>query len=147
MTDDVSGPTGPVEYPVLRQIRDLLTEEEPLVAGTAYDDPVNPTELVVSLSTGRDAPGRFEITWWARDAYRFHYTEPDGIDFRFDRHPKADAPDAHFHPPPDGGDAEPSFLGRETQPQVVTRAVVGRWRRAIVDGDGVETLNEGADSA
>lgn len=141
MDEDISGPTGPVDYPVLRQIRDLLVDEEPLVASASFDDPVHPTELVVTLSTGMDAPGRFEITWWRRGAYRFHYTEDGGVDFRFDYHPKADDPDAHFHPPPNAGRARPSFLAGATQPQVVTRAVVARWRRAIVDGAGLEALN------
>jgi len=75
--------------------------EEPLVDSAAIDDPVNPTELVVAFSSGLDTAGRMEITWWNRGAYRYHYTEPDGIDFRFDNHPNTHAPDAHFHPPPD----------------------------------------------
>lgn len=141
MTDEFSGPVGPVSFPALQQIRDLLLNEEPLVESTAFDDPMNPTELVVDLSTGLDSSGRFEITWWQRDAYRFHYTEPGGIDFRYDRHPKDGAPDAHFHPPPDGGQVELSFLVSVTQPQIVTRAVVSRWRAAIVDGEGLDALN------
>lgn len=141
MAGDLSGPVGPVEYPVLRQVRDLLLEEEPLVDATRFDDPVDPNELIVDLSSGFESPGRFEITWWKRGAYRYHYTEPGGIDLRFDNHPKDDAPDAHFHPPPDAGGAEPSFLGTETQPQIVTRAIVSRWRRAMIDGQGLEVLN------
>lgn len=141
MGGDLSGPVGPVEYAVLRQIRDQLSSEEPLVESAAFDDPVNPTELVVEFAAGLDSPGRLEITWWATGAYRFHYTEPDGVDFRFDRHPKESAPDAHFHPPPDAGCAEPSFLADVTRPQIATRAVVARWRRAIVEGAGLESLN------
>lgn len=141
MTGDLSGPVGPVDYPVLRQVRDILLEEEPLVDDTGFDDPVDPNELVVDLSSGFGSPGRFEITWWKRGTYRYHYTDPDGIDFRFDNHPKDDAPDAHFHPPADAGSAESSFLGTEVQPQIVTRAIVARWRRAIIDGDGLEALN------
>ena len=82
-----------------------------------------------------------EITWWKRGAYRYHYTEPDGVDFRFDNHPKDGAPNAHFHPPPDAGHAEPSFLSGVTQPQIVTRAVIRRWRQAMIEGHGVRTLN------
>lgn len=148
MTDDFSGSVGPVDYPVLRQIRDLLLEEEPLVESAGFDDPVNPTELVVEFTSGLERSGRFEISWWASGAYRFHYTEPSGIDFRFDNHPKADAPDAHFHPPPEAGPARPSFLTGVAQPQVVTRAILSRWRRAILDGSGLDALNldDGADS-
>jgi hypothetical protein len=135
MVDDISGPVGPVEYSVLRQLRELFLSDEPLVDTATLDDPANPTELVVEFTTGLESPGRFEITWWASGAYRFHYTEQDGLDFRFDRHPKADAPTAHFHPPPNAGRVELSFLTGVTQPQVVTRAVLARWRDAIV-GDG-----------
>lgn len=141
MTDDISGPVGPVDYPILQQIRDLLMEEEPLVESTTFDDPVNPTELIVEFSAGLDSPGRMEITWWKHGAYRYHYTEPDGVDFRFDYHPKNGAPDAHFHSPPNAGQAEPSFLAGVTQPQIVTRAVITRWRQAVVENSGLSSLN------
>jgi len=143
MASDVAGPVGPVDSVVLQQIRDLLVNEEPLVDSAVVDDPVNPTELVVAFSSGLDAAGRMEITWWKRGAYRYHYTEPDGIDFRFDNHPKANAPDAHFHPPPNAGAAEPSFLGEETQVQVVSRAVITRWREVTVEGEPLDALNVG----
>ncbi len=142
MSDDFAGPVGPVSYPVLVQIRDLLLSEEPLVSTTAFDNPVNPTELVVELSAGLDSPGRFEITWWEQEAYRFHYTEPEGLNFRFDSHPKDGAPAAHFHPPPAAGRAEPSFLDGISQSQVVTRAVMTRWRTALIDERDVTTLNQ-----
>lgn len=141
MAGDVAGPVGPVDSVVLQQIRDLLVTEEPLVDSAAIDDPVNPTELVVAFSSGLDTAGRIEITWWKSGAYRYHYTEPDGIDFRFDNHPKTNAPDAHFHPPPDAGAAEPSFLGEETQVQVVTRAVISRWREVAIEEESLDILN------
>lgn len=143
MAGDIAGPVGPVDSVVLQQIRDLLVTEEPLVDSAAIDNPVNPTELVVTFSAGRDAAGRMEITWWNTGAYRYHYTEPDGLDFRFDNHPKANAPDAHFHPPPDAGAAEPSFLGEETQLQVITRAVIRRWREVAIEGASLDALNAG----
>jgi hypothetical protein len=145
MADDISGPIGPLDFPSLQQIRDLLLSEEPLVESATFDDPVNPTELVVEFSSGVDAPGRLEITWWKRGAYRYHYTEPDGVDFRFDNHPKDGAPNAHFHPPPDAGHAEPSFLSGVTQPQIVTRGVITRWRQAVIEGHGLRTLNSNPD--
>lgn len=141
MTDDLAGPVGPVDTVVLQQIRDLVLQEEPLVEETSFDNPIGPTELVVELTTGMGDKGRFEITWWQRGAYRYHYTERDGIDFRFDRHPKDDAPDAHFHPPPDGGPPVRSVLQRVTQAQVVTRVVLRQWRAAIVDEEGLDVLN------
>ena len=45
MADDISGPIGPLDFPSLQQIRDLLLSEEPLVESATFDDPVNPTEL------------------------------------------------------------------------------------------------------
>lgn len=144
MADDIAGPVGPVDYPTFQQIRTLLVDEEPLVESTTFDDPVNPTELIVELSAGLGSPGRMEITWWERGAYRYHYTESDGIDFRFDRHPKDGAPDEHFHPPPDAGRAAPSVLAGVSQSQIVTRAVIARWRRAVIKGRGLESLNSDA---
>lgn len=142
MGEDVTGPLGPVDHPSLRQVREILLEEEPLAASVAFDDAVNPTELVVSFSVGLDAEGRMEITWWKSGAYRYHYTEPEGIDVRFDNHPKTGVPDAHFHPPPDAGTAVPSVLGDATQPQVVTRTVLSQWRKAIVEAEDIDVLNE-----
>jgi len=143
MGGDMDGPVGPVDVPVLRQLRDLILGEEPLSESVTFDDPVNPTELVVGFSTGYQSSGRMEITWWESGAYRFHYTETGGIDFRFDRHPKDDAPEAHFHPPPNAGVAVSSVLAGATHPQVVARAVLSQWRAAIVDAETVELLNEG----
>ena len=142
MTDRLSEPVGPVSYPVLKQIRDLLVTEEPLVEAAEFDTPVSPSELLVEFETGLETAGRFEITWWEAGAYRFHYTEPDGIDFRFDRHPKDGAPEAHFHPPPDAGTAEPSLLAGTSQPQVVTRVIVSQWRNAIIEQTDLTLLNE-----
>lgn len=142
MTDHLSKPIGPVSHPVLQQIRDIFLAEEPFVETTQFDTPVSPSELVIEFQSGLDAAGRFEITWWEEGAYRFHYTEPDGLDFRFDRHPKEAAPETHFHPPPDAGPAEPSILAGTTQPQVVTRVIITQWRNAILERGAPSLLNE-----
>ena len=142
MPDRLAEPVGPVSYPVLQQILDLLVAEEPLVEAAEFDTPVSPSELLVAFETGLETAGRFEITWWEAGAYRFHYTEPDGVDFRFDRHPKDGAPQAHVHPPPDAGAAEPSLLAGTTQPQVVTRVIVSQWRSAIIEQRDLTLLNE-----
>ena len=141
MTDCPSGSVGPVSYPILQQIRDIFLTEEPHVETTRFETPAHPTELVVEFETGLETAGRFEITWWEEDAYRFHYTE-DEIDFRFDRHPKKGAPQAHFHLPPDAGEAVPSLLTGITQPQVVTRVILGQWRQAIIDQGELTCLNK-----
>lgn len=142
MTDRLSKPIGPVSHPILQQIRDIFLTEEPLVETTQFDSPVSPSELVIKLQTGLDAPGRFEITWWEQGAYRFHYTEPDGLDFRFDRHPKDGAPESHFHPPPNAGPAEPSILAGTNQPQVVARVIGTQWRTAIIEERDLTLLNQ-----
>lgn len=142
MGEDITGSIGPVDRSSLRQVRELLLEEEPLAESVAFDDPVNTTELVVSFAVGFDAEGRLEITWWESGAYRYHYTEPEGIDVRFDNHPKSGVPDAHFHPPPEAGTAVPSVLRGTTQPQVVTRAVLSQWRKAVVEAEDIDALNE-----
>lgn len=46
---------------------------------------------------------RLDIRWYEGDEYSVHYLESwenDGWQCRWDRHPKPDAPAAHFHPPP-----------------------------------------------
>lgn len=142
MTDRLATPIGPVSHPILQQIRDIFLTEEPLVETTQFDTPVSPSELVIEFQSGLDAAGRFEITWWEQCAYRFHYTEPDGLDFRFDRHPKDGTPESHFHPPPDAGPAEPSMLAGTNQPQVVARVIGTQWRTAIIEERDLALLNE-----
>lgn len=141
MADDLDGPVGPIDYPALRQIRDLIGSEEPLADSVMFDDAANPTELIVTFTAGSDRPGRLEITWWQRGGYRFHYTESNGVDLRFDRHPKSGAPDTHFHPPPDAGPATASVLAGANRPQVVTRAVLARWREAVVGDTDLADIN------
>ncbi|WP_133305156.1 hypothetical protein [Halonotius pteroides] len=116
--------------------------EEPLVEAAEFDTPVSPSELLVKFETGLETAGRFEITWWEAGAYRFHYTEPGGIDFRFDKHPKDGAPQVHYHSPPDATTAEPSLLAGTSQPQVVTRVIVSQWRNAIIEQREPTLLNE-----
>ena len=142
MTDRLATPIGPVSHPVLQQIREIFLTEEPLLETTQFDTPVSPSELVIECQSGLDAPGRFEITWWEAGAYRFHYTEPDGVDFRFDRHPKDGAPETHFHPPPDAGPADSSLLAGTNQPQVVARVILSQWRIAVIEHGDLTLLNE-----
>lgn len=142
MTERISESVGPVSHPVLQQIREIFLAEEPLVETTRFDTPISPTELIVEFETGLNAAGRFEITWWEQDAYRFHYTETDGVDFRFDNHPKDSAPEAHFHPPPNAGVAEPSILDGITQPQIVTRVIHSQWRKAVIEQNDLTSINK-----
>jgi hypothetical protein len=124
---------GPIDAGALREIRDLIVEMEPLVETASLDDPVNPQTLSVELSDGiGDASAaRLDIRWSLTGNYAVHYTDDQGRDFRFDRHPKPDAPTRHFHPPPDAPSrpVEPSCI-TVSEVALVTRAVLHRWRDA-----------------
>lgn len=144
MTDgDRTGEFGPIDLPALRRIRNHWLEFEPLVDDTEYDDPVSPTELHVDLTDGigTAATARFDIQWSELAMYSFHYTDSEGVDWRFDRHPNTHSPTAHFHPPPNAStpDARPSSIA-VTEVSLVTRAVHAMWRTAY-DHDDLSRLN------
>lgn len=131
--EDRSEVFGPIDAGALREFRDLFEATEPLVESASLDDPVNPQSLSVELSDGvGDASGaRFDVRWSLTGNYGVHYTDDEGRDFRFDRHPKPDAPTRHFHPPPEAPSrpVEPSCITVSEVP-LVARAVVQRWRYA-----------------
>lgn len=129
----LTGNTGPIDYEALQQIRDIFLDNEPLVAH--YDissrlDPHPELNVTVDEGFGSRQRARFDIVWTERDYYNFHYTEPDGIDFRFDRHPEPHAPEKHFHEPPDANTRVQSCIEVE-QVESVTRAVLKCWRTAL----------------
>lgn len=80
-------------------------------------DAISPRMLELALDA-RQYPesvghARLDARWFEDGAYSFHYVEDrdDGAwECRFDNHAKPDVPAAHYHPPPDAGDAEPSPL-------------------------------------
>ncbi|WP_123538097.1 hypothetical protein [Halosimplex salinum] len=133
---------GPIDPGALREIRDLFVELEPLVETASLDNPLNPQTLSVEFADGiGDAPtARFDIRWSLSGNYAVHYTDNLDRDFRFDCHPKPDAPTRHFHPPPDAPShaVEPSCI-TVTEAPLVTRAVLQRWRDAYESGtfDGI----------
>lgn len=133
----LTGDTGPIDYEALQHIRDIFLEHEPLVRhhdlGTRLDPQVE-LNITVDEGFGESPSGRFDIVWTERDYYNFHYTEPDGIDFRFDRHPEPNAPTKHFHEPPDASRRVPSCIDVE-QVEIVTRAVLKCWRTALGSDD------------
>ncbi|MDS0219902.1 hypothetical protein NDI54_00860 [Haloarcula sp. S1AR25-5A] len=133
----LTGNTGPTDYEALQRIRDIFLTNEPLV--THHDlsgrlDPQPELNITVGEGFGSSPSGRFDIVWTERDCYNFHYTEPDGVDFRFDRHPEPNAQEKHFHEPPDADARGPSCIEVE-QIEVVTRAVLKCWRTALERGD------------
>lgn len=136
------GNTGPIDYEALQQIRDVFLKHEPLVTHHDLSARLDPQpELNVTVSEGFDSSpsGRFDIVWTERGCYNFHYTETDGVDFRFDRHPEPDVEEKHFHEPPDANTKVPSCIEVE-QVEVVTRGVLKCWRTAM-DRDGPSLVN------
>ena len=135
---------GPIDAGALRTIRDLFVELEPLVETATLDDPLNPQTLSVELSDGiRDAStARIEIRWSLTGNYAAHYTDDQNRNYRFDCHPKPDAPQRLFHPPPDAPSrpVEPSCI-TVSEASLVTRAIVQRWRYAYTN-DTFEGINE-----
>jgi hypothetical protein len=128
-----------VGAPYLRRLRTARTvaeEYEPLVSETTFDSVVDPQTLYLSMDAGiRAGTGRFDVTWTGKGYYRYHYTESEGFDYRYDHHPRADVPEKHFHEPPDAShDAVPSCIEVEIVP-LVTLAVLQLWRDTVESGD------------
>lgn len=128
---------GPIDAGALREIRDTILELEPLAETTSLDDPLNPTMLSVAFSdgVGEASTARLDIRWSLTGNYAVHYTDDRDRDFRFDCHPKPDAPTKHFHPPPDAPSrpVEQSCITVSELP-LVTRAICQRWRYAYERG-------------
>jgi hypothetical protein len=91
----------------------------PLVDGRAFQpDAMSPRRLAIHLDAGQypasvDA-ARLDVRWFDGGDYTVHYLESRGDDTwqcRWDRHPKPTEPRAHFYPPPDASEVEPSELG------------------------------------
>ena len=138
---------GPIDARALREIRNLVVELEPLVETATLDDPVNPQTLSIDLSDGiGDATTtRVDVRWSLTGNYVMHYTDDRNRNFRFDCHPKPDAPTRQFHPPPDAPShpVEPSCI-TVSEVSLVTRAVLHRWRYAYTHGtfEGInDTMN------
>jgi hypothetical protein len=109
--------TGRLDIPTLRTLA-RRAESHPLVDGWTFDpSSVSPRLLRLRLALNAYpsdvTAARIDIRWFSTGDYSFHYLETraaDSYQCRWDRHPKPTAPRAHFHPPPDAGDAEPSSL-------------------------------------
>lgn len=129
--------TGAPDPHLMANARTVATEYEPLVTSTAFDDPIDPSTVQLHLADGIDAEAsRFDVTWTTEGYYRYHYTEGDGFNYRYDCHPRPDLPDNHFHEPPDAthDDAVPSCIEVRTV-RLVTLAVLQLWRDALETGD------------
>jgi len=140
--EDVDGDIGQLDELALDEIRTVFETQEPLVTEVGFPSLIDPQELQVQFRTGigDTDDARLGVRWFRTGYYAFHYTD-SSRDFRWDSHPKAGAPDRHFHPPPDAasGDPEPSCITIE-EPELVARAVHKLWRRAF-DTSSPATLN------
>ena len=141
------GGFGPIDAGSLRDIWEVFAQEEPLVEAATLAPPLDPHVLRIELTDGIGPAesARFDVRWSLADNYAFHYTDDEEVDFRFDRHPKPDAPTAHFHIPPDAPSkpVKASCI-RVTETTLVARAVLKLWRDAY-DRGSFEVLNEAAD--
>lgn len=89
------------------------------------------THRVAQRRYWRCGPCRFDVRWHHTGYYNFHHTDKQDVNFRFDYHPKSDAPNKHFHPPPDASSYHPQqSCISTTEPRLMTRAVHFLWRRA-----------------
>jgi hypothetical protein len=141
---DIEGEVGPLDDTALEQIREEFTKLDGLVSEAGVDSLLDPTKLVVRFDDGiGDADWcRFDVRWYRMGHYNFHHTDEQEVDFRFDFHPKPDAPDKHFHEPPDArSENPPRSCISVTEPKLVTRAVHHLWRRAY-QTDSLELLND-----
>lgn len=128
--------TGVPDRSMMARAAAVATDVEPFVTGTAFDDPLDPGTVRIHLGDGITADsGRFDVTWTDRGYYRYHYTEGAAFNYRYDRHPRRDLPDEHFHEPPEAAhEAVPSCIAVTTV-RLVTLAVIHLWRATVESGD------------
>lgn len=138
MTDDWERvDTGAPDADLLSRVGTVAEKYEPLVNEAELDDFLNPetVHLYVDAGIERDS-GRFDVTWTTQGYYRYHYTEGDEFNYRYDCHPRVELPDAHFHEPPHAAhdDAVPSCIEVRTV-RLVTLAVLQLWRDTVETGN------------
>ncbi|MBP1923640.1 hypothetical protein J2751_002685 [Halorubrum alkaliphilum] len=141
---DVEGEVRPLDETALEQIRDEFTTLDGLVIEAGFDSLLDPTKLVVRLDDGIGGADscRFDLRWYQTGYYNFHHTDEQDVNFRFDYHPKPDAPNKHFHAPPEALSERPQRSCITTiEPRLVTRAVHFLWRRAYEESS-LTQLNE-----
>lgn len=128
---------GVPDVMTMQRTRDIVTQDEPLIEQAQFDSVLDPQELQIRFADGiGDAEWcRIDVTWYTSGAYRFHYTDSDGRNWRFDKHPNPHSAEKHFHQPPDASSetATQSCIQVE-EPRLVARAVLKLWRRAYERG-------------
>ena len=138
MTDDWDRvDTGAPDPDLMARVRTVAGDYEPLVTSTEFDNELNPEAIHLYLDDGIETgSGRFDVTWTTKGYYRYHYTEGEDFNYRYDCHPRIELPDTHFHEPPHAGhdDAVPSCIEVQTV-RLVTLAVLQLWRDTVETGD------------
>lgn len=144
--DDLDGDLGALDVVAMDQVRAAFTGLDGLVEAAGFQNLADPETVHVYFSDGigEATDCRLDVRWYRRGYYSVHHTDSIDRNFRWDYHPKVDAPDKHFHPPPDArsDDVEPSCITAE-KPDVVARVVHKLWRRAYDTGE-TSTLNTAA---
>ena len=151
-TDESHSLRGPTDRPALITIRDVFNTEEPL-ATAQLDDFLDPQTLEVRFDDGlcEAENARIDIQWTTRDDYKFHYTDSQEVNFRWDKHPHDGdyvrvTGIEHYHPPPDAS-SDPTAVEDSCITQspeiLVTRAVLKLWRVAY-HTDSWSPLNAGS---
>lgn len=113
-SEDASG--GPLDVPTLELIGRRASTHDLVTDWSFRPDEISPRRPELRLDEDQypDDIGavRLDLSWYEGGEYTVHYVEThdDGRwQCRWNRHPKPDAPRAHFHPPPNAGVAvEPS---------------------------------------
>ena len=137
MTDDWERvDTGAPDPDLMARAGAVAEDYEPLVTRIKFDNSIDPETVHIHLAEGIHGDGgRFDVTWTDRGYYRYHYTEGPDFNYRYDRHPRPNLPDNHFHEPPDAAhDAIPSCI-EVTTVRLVTLAVLQLWRDTVEAGD------------
>ncbi|HET7323835.1 MAG TPA: hypothetical protein VFJ06_05840 [Halococcus sp.] len=117
------------------------------------DDFLDPKTLEVRFDDGFCGAenARIDVQWTTRDDYKFHYTDSQAVNFRWDKHPhNGDYVQVngleHYHPPPDAS-SDPTAVEDsciEQSPELlVARAVLKLWRVAYC-ADSWSPLNVGS---
>lgn len=134
---------GAPDVTTMRHLRDFFVREEPLVETAGFDSVLDPQEIRLEYTDGIATAEwcRLDITWYKSGAYRFHYTDETGVNWRFDRHPNPHSPAKHFHEPPNApAETATRSCIRVEEPGLVARAVAKLWRRAY-EQDEFSILN------
>jgi hypothetical protein len=129
--------TGAPDTSLMESARTVAEVYEPLVTDSEFDNPINPAEVRLHVADGiRADSSRFDNTWTDTLNYRYHYTEGNRFNYRYDCHPRVNLPEKHFHRPPEArhDDAVPSCIDVEAV-RLVTLSVLQLWRDTIDSGD------------